>query len=307
MAAWIGYSGGMENRTQPILCCVGADVAGEPTQFLMERAALAGHLDWHVITVEVASEQLATAWNGMKVMRFQAVRFFPTHQAGAMHMVAEPTPDDLFIGGITSAMRIGDQWTMWHNSGPALVELLATRVKWDAAACWVHGDSAATRSFLVACHANPPRKIYWTGSNLTSMSANSDAASAPGNSLPESLSSLPLEMVPAERESEMANVVMARAVDEDAISAVVHVGEMDVRHLDQLLANQPDFECSLAIVSSAPGSRRKLNLAWQAGEVIVIAPSDLVIAEEAYDQARWTGQPVNVELLREAYEEYVDF
>ena len=294
----------MENRIQPILCCVGADVAGEPTQFLMERAASAGHLDWHVITVEVAGDQLAKAWAGMNAMGFRAVRFFLTHQANAMSMVATPSPDDLFVGGITSAQRVGDHWNMWHNSGPALVELLSSRLKWPEAVCWVHGSSAKTRSFLVACQSNPPRKIYWTASGIESATESEQVDEGALSNLPQSVASLPLTILPTEREHELAEAFVAPA---SSMSAIVHIGEVDARHIDLLLAHQPDGDCALAIVNAAPGARRKLNDAWRAGEVIVFSPADLVVAEEALDQMRWTGQPVNIELLREAYEEYADF
>ena len=297
----------MENRIQPVLCCVGADVAGEPTQFLMERAASAGHLDWHVITVEVAGDQLSKAWEGMHAMGFKAVRFFVTHQADAMRMVTQASPDDLFIGGITSALRVGDQWTMWHNSGPALLELLSARLSWSDAMCWVHGSSAKTRSFLVACQTNAPRKIYWTGSGISLPISDSEQPSEVTAALPESVAKLPLVILPTDREHEIAEALTDQATAEAAFSVVVHIGDFDTRHLDLLLAHQPDGECALAIVNAVPGSRRKLNDAWKVGEVLVFTPADLVVAEEAYDQARWTGQPVNIELLREAYEEYVDF
>lgn len=302
--AGIGYAVHMENRTQPILCCVGADVAGEPTQFLMERAAIAGHLDWHVITVDVSSDQLTKAWEGMNVMRFQAVRFFSTHQMDAMRLVAEPSAEDAFIGGITSAMRVGDQWTMWHNTGPALVELTSARVVWDKAIVWVYGSTPQTRSFLVACHTKTPRKIYWIPGARSTVSQDPLAAD---ELMPDSIKNLPLVIVSAENETETLSTLMASAEEANSISAVVHIGEMDSRRLDLILANQPEQECALAIVSAAPGLRRKLNDAWRAGESSVISPADIVVAEEAYDQARWTGQPANIELLREAYEEYADF
>ncbi len=91
---------------------------------------------------------------------------------------------------------------MWHNSGPALIELLRVRTEWSSAACWVHGDTAATRSFLIACRTHPTRKIIWTGAGKSS----SEPASSSDNSSPvaEVLATLPLTIVPAERESEMA-------------------------------------------------------------------------------------------------------
>ena len=298
----------MENQTQPILCCVGADVAGEPTQFLMERAVAAAHLDWHVITVEVSAEQLAKAWEGMNIMRFQAVRFFPTHQVSAMHLVAEPTPQDRFVGGITSAMRSGDSWTMWHNSGPALLNSLSARFDWSQTICWVHGISMRTRSFLVACKDNRPRKIFWSGSGFGP--AKEDAATAEGSTvlpLPEAVSDLPLVVVPQENESEIAKLLMNELNGDSSIRTLVHIGDSDSAHLERLLACQPSGECALAIVSDTPGSRRRLNESWRSGEVHVLTPADLIVAEEAYDQLRWTGVTANLELLREAYEEYADF
>ncbi|MCC6510353.1 MAG: hypothetical protein IT423_14715 [Pirellulaceae bacterium] len=358
----------MENRIQPILCCVGAEVAGEPTQFLMERAVIAAHLDWHVITVEVSAEQLETAWHGMQVMRFKAVRFFREHQSAALHLVAPATRHDLFTGGVTSALRVGSQWTMWHNSGPALVDLLASRLTWSDTICWLHGDSPRSRSFLLACCARPPREIIWTGtkhkvdsqstppsdslpphsnashpvptaasgaassptSNATSNAASSTATSAgevaqEGHphatestkldgtldvvqaTLQELVSQLPLKIVAAGHDSELSEWLTCKLSDGAHPAGLVHAGEMEARHLDILLACQPTMPCALAVVTGAPGARRKMSDQWRSGESLVISPADLVVAEEAYDQARWIGRPANIEILREAYDEYADF
>ncbi len=295
------YLGVMENTIQPILCCVGAEVAGEPTQFLMERAFGSAHFDWRVITVEVSVEQLPRAWEGMNVMRFRAVRFFQAHHAAAMQLVTTPTPIDLFIGGITSAHRVGDQWTMWHNSGPALKELLSSRHNLSRTICWIHGDSPRNRSFLAACANSSPQLILWTGASAE---------------LPADISAnLNLQIIPSDHEGSLVEILSNHLGGDPDLSgsaevpeALVHCGEVDPRHFEILLNAQPaSASCTLTVVSQSPGTRRKLVEQWQAGEVAVLTAADLIVAEEAYDHARWTGQVANIEVLREAYEEYADF
>ncbi len=294
----------MENRTQPILCCIGDDVAGEPTQFLMERVAAAGQLDWHAITVEVSPDKLAEAWRGIDVMQFRAARFFSAHQASAMHLVAEPSAQDLFVGGVTSALRVSGQWQMWHNSGPSLIELFSRRFDWSKSLCWVKGESMRTRSFLAACQATPPKQVYWTVANIPDAdqtpndSASSDFQTELAKQIPLCIES------PASSESKLVDEL---ANESNGFSAVVLVGEHLPQDVELILNHQPVYECTFAANNSAPGLRRKLNEVWRAGEVVVLSLADLIVAEEAFDQIRWTGQPANWELLREAYEEYADF
>lgn len=289
----IRYAGVMENTIQPILCCVGAEVAGEPTQFLMERACVASHLDWRVLTVEVSEDELLRAWQGMSVMRFRAVRFFRAHQAAALNLVGQPSENDRFIGGLTSAQRIGDQWTGWHNSGLGLVEALTNRCRWSEATCWLHGDSPRQRSIFVACTKKPPRELIWSGCTTE---------------IPSDLASkMPFVRVPTEGESSLTQLLSERMGNSQAEHCLVHCGDLEPRHHETLIACQATGACSLFVVSHSPGTRRKLSDQWRAGKVHVLTHADIVVAEEAYDQARWIGRPTSIDLLRESYEEYADF
>lgn len=296
----------MENTIQPVLCCIGAEVAGEPTQFLMERASNAEHLDWRVITVEVAAEELASAWQGVSVMRFQAVRFFQSLQSAAMELVATPTDLDRFVGGITSAMRVGDQWQMWHNSGPGLIDALASRCRWPESVCWLHGDGSLQRSLFAACVHRPPLELFWTDG-------------PPG--IPETFArSMPHELIGAERAIDFHKTLAERlgqrtgaqrigtapAESGRGEASLVLVGTSDSQ-LEALCTCQPGFTCHLIVVKGSPGTRRRLCDSWKSGDIHVLSHADLVVSEEAYDQSQWLGHAANVELLREAYEEYADF
>ena len=105
----------MDTKIQPILCCVGEAVAGRPTQFLMERAFATKQFDWRVITVEIRQEDFQTALDGMRAMRFKALRFFPEFQVlAAQHLMDETKPA---FETITSALWQGELWICWDNLG----------------------------------------------------------------------------------------------------------------------------------------------------------------------------------------------
>jgi hypothetical protein len=241
----------------------------------------------------VSADELERAWQGISAMRFRAVRFFRTHQTAAMELVGSPSLQDRFIGGITSAIRIGDQWNMWHNSGPGLVDTLCSRCSWPDALCWLHGDGPQQRSLLVACLERPPRKLLWTGC-ITE--------------IPEEFASrVPLQLISAERMPELKQILTDEISEHEGERSLVHCGVMDPLHFETFSSCQPSTACKLIVISESPGTRRRLSDQWSAGELHVLNQADIVVAEEAYDQTRWIGRQANLELLREAYEEYADF
>jgi shikimate dehydrogenase len=59
---------------------MGQPVAGNPTQFMMERAFDAAGLDWRYLTLEVPPEKLADAMAGMRAMGFKGGNFTIPHK-----------------------------------------------------------------------------------------------------------------------------------------------------------------------------------------------------------------------------------
>jgi len=62
-----------DSPIQQIVCCMGQPVAGNPTQFMMERAFAAAGLDWRYLTLEVPPEKLADAVKGLRVVLADAI------------------------------------------------------------------------------------------------------------------------------------------------------------------------------------------------------------------------------------------
>ncbi len=56
---------------QEIVAVLGSPAAGNPTQYLFERALLSARIDWRLVTCEVAPERLAEAVAGAAAMGFR--------------------------------------------------------------------------------------------------------------------------------------------------------------------------------------------------------------------------------------------
>ena len=140
----------MDSTTQPIVCCVGERVAGNPTQFLLERLLTAGHIDWRVITVAVSPDGLAVALDGMRAMGFHAIRVLPSLRRIAAARIAPDDPLVQFVGAVTTAVSEDGGWKAWHHLGPTLLDWADAQVDLSSTLCWLHGDSLPSRAFLAA-------------------------------------------------------------------------------------------------------------------------------------------------------------
>ncbi len=73
-----------DSPTQPIVCCIGQPVAGNPTQFIMERAFAAAGLDWRYLTLEVPPDQLEKAILGIRGMGFLGANITHPHKSAVI-------------------------------------------------------------------------------------------------------------------------------------------------------------------------------------------------------------------------------
>jgi hypothetical protein len=287
-----------DSKIQPILCCVGDSVAGRPTQFLMERAFAAAHCDWRVITVEVATRDFATALAGMQAMRFAAIRFFPELQQAAAQLLV---PDGFAaVDGVTSAMRKGDSWTCWDNIGFGLVKLICNQATLENSVIWLTGDSRLTRSLMTALLASEPSpaKLIWTDAPPGVAAARDNVEEPANNALPVWVTFPPLEEAPALIERFIVTLETRRTL--------VVVGQGVAMHLQ--LLNQLDVEnVGLVIATNALMPRSEISTVWSKGPISILTESEQVIAAESYDFERWTEQSADIDLLRDAYDEYADF
>ncbi|MDZ4851960.1 MAG: hypothetical protein SGI77_21950 [Pirellulaceae bacterium] len=114
----------MSSNVQSVVCCLGDPVAGNPTQFLMQRAAAAQSLDWMFVTAEVPECRIKEAFQGIRALRFSGVAFLPPHQTAGAKLVDSVTEAALRSGHVRIARRDGDLWLGDDSLGTAIVELV---------------------------------------------------------------------------------------------------------------------------------------------------------------------------------------
>ena len=108
-----------------MLCCLGYPVAGNPTQYLMEKALQAAGLDWRFFTAEVPPEQLAAALGGMRAMGFRGGVLSHPHKAHAAELLDELTVVAQRAGHVTLLHRRDGQWIGENSDGKGLLINLA--------------------------------------------------------------------------------------------------------------------------------------------------------------------------------------
>ena len=105
----------MTSSLQDIVCCMGQPLGSNPTQYMMEKAFAAAHLDWRYLTLEVPPENLATAVNGMKAMGFRGGNFASPHQVTVVDYLDRLTESAELIGAV-NCVHVSDGSYVGENT-----------------------------------------------------------------------------------------------------------------------------------------------------------------------------------------------
>lgn len=144
---------------QEIVTCMGQPVAGNPTQFMMERAFAAAGLDWRYLTLEVAPENLPDAVRGMRAMGFRGGNFTIPHKVAVLEHLDELSPAARLMGAVNCVVRQGDKLLGENTDGKGFVQSL--REISDPADKRIHilGAGGAARAIAVELALNKAAEI----------------------------------------------------------------------------------------------------------------------------------------------------
>jgi shikimate dehydrogenase len=104
---------------------MGKPVAGNPTQFMMERAFEDAGLDWRYLTLEVSPENLEAAVNGMRAMGFKGGNFTIPHKVAVIQHLDGLSEAAELMGAVNCINRDGDNKLIGENTdGKGFVQSL---------------------------------------------------------------------------------------------------------------------------------------------------------------------------------------
>ena len=102
---------------QEIVALLGNPAAGNPAQYLFERALNSVDLDWRFLTLDVERSRLSDAITGISALGFRGCLLAPPLQEAALQCIENITPSARFSGvenlavsgSISRSSRIGDR------------------------------------------------------------------------------------------------------------------------------------------------------------------------------------------------------
>jgi shikimate dehydrogenase len=112
------------DELQQIVCCFGQPVAGNPTQFMMERAFAAARLDWRYLTLEVSPEKLVDAVRGLRAMGFRGGNLTIPHKVAVIPFLDRLSPAAEMMGAVNCLIREGEELLGENTDGKGFVESL---------------------------------------------------------------------------------------------------------------------------------------------------------------------------------------
>ena len=97
----------MFESLQEVVCCLGQPVAGNPTQYMMEKAFAAAGLDWRYLTCEVPPEVLPDAMKGLRALGFKGANFTIPHKVAVIPYLDGLSPAAELMGAVNCMNRVG--------------------------------------------------------------------------------------------------------------------------------------------------------------------------------------------------------
>jgi shikimate dehydrogenase len=131
---------------QEIVALLGCPAAGNPAQYLFERAIEAAGLDWRFVTCDVAVEDIAAAVAGLAALGLRGCLLSGPLREAALPFVTTASPAAAFSGGLTLIERSGSGLVGHVTDGRGIVEALRSHVDLARAGVLVAGADTTGRA-----------------------------------------------------------------------------------------------------------------------------------------------------------------
>ncbi|MFM2093960.1 MAG: Shikimate dehydrogenase [Planctomycetota bacterium] len=138
---------------------MGQPVAGNPTQFMMERAFAAAGLDWRYLTLEVPPENLADAVRGMRAMGFRGGNFTIPHKVAVIPHLDRLSQAAELMGAVNCVYRQGKELVGENTDGKGFVQSLRDLTDPAGKHVVILGAGGAARAIAVELGLNKVASI----------------------------------------------------------------------------------------------------------------------------------------------------
>ncbi|MCH8922261.1 MAG: shikimate dehydrogenase [Planctomycetes bacterium] len=128
---------------------MGKPVAGNPTQYMMEKAFAAAGLEWRYLTLEVESEDLGDAIRGMRAMGLRGGNFTIPHKVHVIQYLQGLSEAAKLMGAVNCIRREGDSFIGENTDGQGFVQSLRGVTDPEGKSFVILGAGGAARAISV--------------------------------------------------------------------------------------------------------------------------------------------------------------
>lgn len=279
-----------DSPIQDIVCCMGQPVAGNPTQFMMERVFAAADLDWRCLTLEITPENLADAVKGLRAMGFRGGSLALPHKTAAVEHLDELTETAELVGAVNCIRRDGARLIGENTDGKGFVQSLRQATNPEGKKAVIFGAGGTARAIAV--------EIGKTGvSQLTIVNRTAERGQALVDLLNERV----------EVSAEFVHLSGDFALDEETeiVMNATSIGSDDEDAQVPLVVDSLKPEMIVADVILYPAETRLIRDAAARG-CTTVDGLGMFVNHSVIAFKLWTGVDPDAVVMREALEEYLE-
>jgi shikimate dehydrogenase len=124
---------------------MGDPVAGNPTQYMLEKAFAVADLDWRFLTFEVSADDFEMALKGARIFDFRGVMLAPPHRGQVSKFVDAVTDAARLSHQVNCLVQQGGSLRGHNTEGLALRKLVESRVPLKGAKALILGSGRLAR------------------------------------------------------------------------------------------------------------------------------------------------------------------
>lgn len=275
---------------QPIVCCLGDPLAGNPMQLLMERAFRAAGLDWRFLSFEVSRDRLTDAVRGLKALGFHGAAFTTPHQVAVIELLDRLTPEAQAIGAVNCAYVQDGVWVGDNTDGPSFTMTLQGLTELSQAHVVVLGAGGTARAVAVELARKQISKLTIVNRTLEKAQALAEQLAQQHSLETQAVAWQGAYQIPAET-TLLVHATTMGWCDSDESPA-----------LDWSLVKP---ELVVADVIFNPPETTLLREARRRG-LKTLSGIQMMANQVALAYRKWTGTDPKTDIIRETLEEYLE-
>lgn len=280
----------VKSPLQEICALIGQDVAGNPTQYMMEKLFVHHWLDWRYLTLEVTPETLGDAIRGVRALGFRGVNITKPHKVPVIEYLDRLTDAATLIGAVNCILRDGNQLIGENTDGKGFLQSLRGLLDPNGKRIVVLGAGGAARAIAI--------ELALAGAaSISVVNRSAERGASLVDRLNEKTST-PAALLPWEGDFRLP-------ADTDVLVNATSIGLNDAEARVPVNLDSAPRNLVIADVIASPPTTDLIRKGQQRG-FKTLDGVGMIVNQAAIGFKLWTGLNADIDVMREAAEEFVE-